>query len=78
MKHVVLYTSPSCSACQTVKEFLSRHHVDFEERSLEDSRWAEELAERHGAVSAPAVVVEDVLLEGSLPSLAAALGLEGF
>jgi hypothetical protein len=58
-----------------VKEFLSLHHVDFEEKSLQDQRWLEELGEHYGAYSAPSVVVDGALVEGSLPEIAAALGI---
>ena len=58
-----------------MKEFLSRHHVEFAEKSLQEPRWLEELGE-HGAYSAPSVVVDDRLVEGSLPEIAAALGIE--
>jgi len=59
-----------------VKEFLSLHHIDFEEKSLQEPRWLEELGERFGAYSAPSVVVDGELVEGSLPEIAAALGIE--
>ncbi|MGE0406840.1 MAG: glutaredoxin family protein [Candidatus Korobacteraceae bacterium] len=76
MPQVLVYTSSSCSACRTVKDFLSRNHIEFEERSLEDPAWLEELADTHGAASAPVVVVDGVLIEGSLPEIAAAVGLD--
>lgn len=59
-----------------MKEFLSRHHFEFEEKSLQDPRWLEELGEQFGAYSAPSVVVDGALVEGSLPEIAAALGIE--
>jgi len=59
-----------------VKEFLSLHHVEFEEKSLQDARWLEELGEHYDAYSAPAVVVDGTLVEGSLPEIAAALGID--
>lgn len=73
---VIVYTSSSCSACRTVKEFLTMHHVEFEERSLQESRHLEELGERYGAYSAPSVVVNGQLVEGGLPDIAAAVGVE--
>jgi len=77
MPHVVVYTSPTCTACRSVKEFLSRNHVEFEERSLSEPRWLEELGELHGAYSAPSVVVDGQLVENaSLPAISQALGLE--
>ena len=59
-----------------MKEFLSLHHVEFDEKSLQEPRWLEELGERYGAYSAPSVVVDGTLVEGSLPEIAAALGIE--
>lgn len=59
-----------------MKEFLSQNRVTFEEKSLEHSQWLEELAEQFEAYSAPSVVVDGELVEGGLPALAAALGLE--
>ncbi len=59
-----------------MKEFLSLHRVVFEEKSLEDPRWLEELGEKYGAYSAPSVVVDGELVEGSLPEIAAAVGVE--
>lgn len=52
------------------------HHVDFEERSLANPQHLEELGERHGAYSAPSVVVNDQLVEGGLPAIAEAVGIE--
>ncbi len=73
---VIVYTSSSCSACRTVKEFLGMHHVDFEERSLQEPTHLEELGEKYGAYSAPSVVVDGELVEGGLPEIAAAVGVD--
>ena len=73
---VIVYTSSSCSACRTVKELLAMHHVEFEERSLEETQHLEELGEQYGAYSAPSVVVNGELVEGGLPEIAQAVGVE--
>lgn len=73
---VIVYTSASCSACRTVKEFLGMHHVPFEERNLQVAEHQEELGEKYGAYSAPSVVVDGELVEGGLPEIAAAVGVE--
>ena len=73
---VIVYTSASCSACRTVKEFLGMHHVTFEERSLQEPEHLEELGEKYGAYSAPSVVVDGELVEGGLPEIAEAVGVE--
>jgi glutaredoxin len=73
---VIVYTSTDCSACRTVKEFLAMHHVPFEERSLSNPEHLEELGERYGAYSAPSVIVDDTLVEGGLPGIAEAVGIE--
>jgi glutaredoxin len=73
---VIVYTSTDCSACRTVKEFLAMHHVEFEERSLGNPKYLEELGEVYGAYSAPSVVVDDQLVEGGLPAIAQAVGID--
>ena len=73
---VIVYTSASCSACRTVKEFLAMHHVDFEERSLQEPRFLEELSENYEACSAPSVVVNGELVRGGLPEIAEAVGVK--
>ncbi len=50
------------------------HHVEFEERSLQEPQHLEELGEKYGAYSAPSVDGE--LIEGSLPQIAEAVGVE--
>ena len=52
------------------------HHVDFEERSLGNPKHLEELGEQYGAYSAPSVIVDDQLVEGGLPGIAEAVGIE--
>ena len=73
---VIVYTSTDCSACRTVKEFLTMHHVPFEERSLSNPQYFEELGEKYDAYSAPSVIVDDQLVEGGLPGIAEAVGIE--
>jgi hypothetical protein len=58
-----------------VKEFLSRNHILFEERNIARPEIAEEAAEL-GAYSAPTVVLDGEVIEGGLPQIAAALGLD--
>lgn len=52
------------------------HHVEFEERSLQETQDLEELGEKYGAYSAPSVIVNGDLVEGGLPEIAAAVGVE--
>ncbi len=52
------------------------HHVEFEERSLQEPQHLEELGEKYGAYSAPSVVVDGELVQGGLPEIAAAIGVE--
>ena len=73
---VIVYTSTDCSACRTVKEFLAMHHVDFEERRLGNPQYLEELGEQYGAYAAPSVVVNGELVEGGLPAIAEAVGVQ--
>ena len=52
------------------------HHVPYEERSLANPQHLEELGEKYGAYSAPSVIVDDQLVEGGLPGIAEAVGIE--
>lgn len=52
------------------------HHVEFEERSLQEPQHLEELGEKYGAYSAPSVIVDGELVEGGLPQIAEAVGVE--
>lgn len=52
------------------------HHLPFEERSLSNPKYLEELGEVYGAYSAPSVIVDDSLIEGGLPAIAEAVGIE--
>ncbi len=52
------------------------HHVPFEERSLSNPHYLEELGDLYGAYAAPSVVVDDRLIEGGLPGIAEAVGIE--
>jgi protein-disulfide isomerase len=59
-----------------VKEFLAMHHVEFEERSLQETQHLEELGDLYGAYSAPSVIVNGELVPGGLPEIAEAVGVE--
>ncbi len=61
---VVLYTQPACAPCQKVKDFLTRHGVEFEARDVSlDSDAMDELT-KMGYLATPVTVVDGEAVVG--------------
>ena len=59
-----------------MKEFLSQNKIFFEEKSLNEEKWLEELGETYGVYSAPTVIVDGTLIEGAnIAAIARAAGV---
>lgn len=54
---VLLYTSPGCSDCAAVKEYLKTYNILFEERDISEPGVAEEAKSRYGVRIAPITVI---------------------
>ena len=65
---VIVFTQQDCPPCTWVKNFLSEHGVEFEERSI-DSGLAvtRELTQKYRSQSTPTVVIGDQVLIGYDP-----------
>ena len=66
MNHdVTIYTSPTCSWCEAVKDYLRARDIDFEEVDVSvDTDRAQELVERSGQYGVPVVDIDDELVVG--------------
>ena len=61
---VIVYTTTNCSRCRTLKRVLDAAGLEYEERSLEDSDVATELAMRNAPImSAPSIEVAGMVFE---------------
>ncbi|SMR83846.1 MULTISPECIES: glutaredoxin family protein [Stenotrophomonas] len=78
---VILYTTPTCPDCHTLKAWLDREGIMFEERDLSIREVMEEAKARTGVRVAPITLVGNSIFYGTFlaqkPLLTAALGLSG-
>jgi glutaredoxin len=77
---VIIYTTPACPDCQTLKDWLAREEIAFEARDLSDRNVMEEANADCGVLVAPIKVVDQKTFfcctyPSEHPGLARALGL---
>ena len=76
---VIIYTTPTCPDCRTLKAWLEREGIAFEERDLSDPKIMAEAKARTGVRVAPITLVGEAVFYGTFPSqkpgLTLALGL---
>ena len=53
---LLLYTSPICPYCHTVESFLQEANIPYEERSVTDPTYRDELVEKGGKMQVPFLV----------------------
>lgn len=57
---VIVFTSPSCSWCRTVKQHLKRHHVKFKEVDVSrDQSAARDMVRRTGQQGVPVTLINN-------------------
>jgi glutaredoxin len=78
-KPVVIYTTPTCPDCRTLKQWLQEQGIPFEERDLSNAAAAQEAKARTGVRVAPITFVGEAFFFGTFasqrPRIKAALGL---
>ena len=76
---VIIYTTPTCPDCRTLKAWLMREGITFEERDLSDPEIMAEAKARTGVRVAPITLVGEKVFYGTFlsqrPDMAVALGL---
>jgi glutaredoxin len=61
---VVLYSADWCGACRKAKRHLDARGVDYEERNVDEPRYAEELFRKTGERGIPVIEVDGRVLSG--------------
>lgn len=61
---IVLYSADWCGACRKAKRYLDGKGVDYEERNIDDPRFAQELVEKTGQRGIPVIEVDGRVLTG--------------
>ncbi len=64
-KRVLVYSSPACSMCNTVKAYLKMHRVQFSDIDIsKNQRVSEELVRRSGRMKVPQTQINGELIAG--------------
>ncbi|MGV3243660.1 glutaredoxin family protein [Staphylococcus sp. 11261D007BR] len=58
MSHIIIYTQDDCPPCTFIKNYLSHHHVDFEERHIKHSTYRNEMME-YDAFATPFILIDN-------------------
>ena len=62
---VIVYSSPACSYCNMVKEFLSQKGISFTEKDVSrDQLVAQELVSRTGQMGVPVIIINGETIVG--------------
>lgn len=66
MPSITIYTTPGCSACAAVKQYLTRKGLAFEEKDVTtDPAWLDEMKAVSGVRIAPVTVVGEQAIYGT-------------
>ena len=64
-KNVIVYTSPNCPWCSTVKSYLRQHRIPFKEVDIsKDEREAERLVRKSGQMGVPQTEINGKIVVG--------------
>ncbi len=64
-KNVIVYTSPNCPWCSTVKSYLRQHGIPFREVDIsKDEREAERLVRKSGQMAVPQTEINGKIVVG--------------
>lgn len=62
---VKLFTTPSCPYCVTLKEFLKKNKIEFEEIDVsQDEAMKEEMIKKSGQMGVPVVEINGEMVVG--------------
>jgi len=62
---VKIFTTPTCSICFALKEFLKEHNVEFEEVDISSDKIArEEIIKRTGQMGVPVIEINNEIIVG--------------
>lgn len=65
MAKVRLFTTPACSFCYTLREFLKENNIEFEEVDVsKDEKSREEMIKKSGRLEAPIVEIDGKIVVG--------------
>ena len=67
---VVLYSTPSCSACNSARAYLQSRGIPFQDKNVEgDGKLQQELKQKAGEISVPTILIGSKVMRGYVQSL---------
>lgn len=58
-KEIIVYSTPTCPACQQVKEYLKSNGISYQDYDVaSDSEARQEMAEKTGSMSVPTLLID--------------------
>lgn len=64
-KKVVVYSTPTCSHCITVKKYLKEKGIEFVEHNVaEDQEARAQMIEKTGRMAVPVILVDEEVIVG--------------
>jgi glutaredoxin-like YruB-family protein len=78
MAQVVIYTTPTCTYCESAKQFFQEHNVEYIEHDVsQDVAKAQEMVEKSGQTGVPVIEIDGEIIVGfDKRRIMAALGIE--
>jgi glutaredoxin 3 len=65
MSKVVVYSTPTCPHCVTVKKYLKEKDIAYTDLNVaEDQKAREEMIEKTGRMAVPVIMVDDEVVVG--------------
>ncbi len=65
MKHVAIYSTPTCTYCRAAKEFFVANNIPYEEYDVStDAVKRQEMIEKSGQMGVPVITIDDDMVIG--------------
>lgn len=58
MSHIIIYTQNDCPPCTFVKNYLSEHNIEYEEKNITNDTYRNEMME-YDAFATPFILLND-------------------
>jgi len=78
MAQVTIYTTPTCTYCNSAKQFFKEHNIEYTEYDVsKDVEKAQVMVEKSGQTGVPVIEIDgDIIIGFDKRRIAKALGLE--